>query len=471
MFKRKQKERAPMSISFDYFKSFVESCKKEIENERIIRIIQVSSYDFFFSLLYSKKAIHISLNAQNPFIALEENKVFPKLTSTNQLNELKKHLENARLLNFEIVNDDKILCITFRKTYDNFEILNGKIYCEFITNHPNLIIVNENNKIIYANRYSSLESKRPLIQGITYESPKKSLSEIDTKLQISDDFHKIQAYDSTIEQLISKSLYGTTIKKVNNTIKQLHKKIDILNRILLDDMQFQSYKDAGDYIYSHLDEDLHSFKIGEKEFLIDLRFSLTENANRFYKKYKKLKEGQRINMEFLDKANKDLQYFTNIKSQIEKSNLFDIEGIISELEQEGFVKPIKKAKKEIKSIMPYFVLIDDIKIGFGKNNIQNETLTFSLSKPKYYFLHVKDYSGSHVVIFSDDPSPKVIDIAAKLALFLSKQSLGDVLLADIKDVKKSNVRGLVNIIKFQTIHINSYNNEEIEKIYDSATRE
>ncbi|MEG1313464.1 MAG: hypothetical protein RSD40_04030, partial [Bacilli bacterium] len=91
-------------------------------------------------------------------------------------------------------------------------------------------------------------------------------------------------------------------------------------------------------------------------------------------------------------------------------------------------------------------------------------------KPNYYFFHIKDYNGSHVVIFSSNPNENQINYAAELALFLSHKENGEVLLADVHDVKKANKLGKVNILKFETILINSYDEQKIKEKLKEAKK-
>ena len=114
--------------------------------------------------------------------------------------------------------------------------------------------------------------------------------------------------------------------------------------------------------------------------------------------------------------------------------------------------------------LPYFVKVDKTIIGFGKNAEQNNYLTFILAKKDYYYLHIKDHSGSHVVIFSNNPSKEAILVASEIALILSKLDNGEVYLADVKDVKKGDRIGEVNILKYETITLHSIRDETKELI-------
>ena len=148
-----------------------------------------------------------------------------------------------------------------------------------------------------------------------------------------------------------------------------------------------------------------------------------------------------------------------------------MDDIIDELKEQGYIKENKstqnkKNKKKIEKIYnPRFITIDGIKIGFGLSSYQNDYLTFTLAKKDDYFLHVKDSHGPHVIIFSSNPSQEVILVAAEIALYLANKTVGEIYLADKKDVKKiPGQLGKVIINNYQTISLNSIRESTIEII-------
>ena len=194
------------------------------------------------------------------------------------------------------------------------------------------------------------------------------------------------------------------------------------------------------------------------------------NANKLYKKYKKAKKGQELIDDFISKISAELEYFDKIDLQLINYNIDDIAEIRYQLTKDGYIKNKANTKVEKPSFSPYYIEVEGVKIAYGKNSIQNDTLTFQLSKKDYYYLHIKDYHGAHVVIFDNNPDPNIIKIAAELALFLSNKDSGDIQLADVADVKKTNIKGKVLINKYELITINSYNKSEIVNLLKSSKR-
>lgn len=455
-----------MSISLNYFKEFV---KINLEQQRIVKIVMLSKNDYYFSLLPLKRVLHISLNFPSPFIELIDSLPFTdKLETSLILNNIKKHLSSAKIIVTEIYNDDKIIKFKYKKTYENYEIMFGNVFIEFITNHPNIIITDDNLKIICATHYTSLVAERVIRPNLTYVGQDKT--NIVKKITQNDDIGIINKYNESIILKNIKERFSPIFKVIKSKIKQLSKRALFLQETINNCNNFNDYKDIGDYIYTYMDSIKdNSFMFNEKLIILDPSISLIDNANKYYKKYHKLKTGLDINKDFLNKALNDLKYYENIQFQI---NNADIESII-EIENELYnLKVIdkKSTKKPISSAKPYHFNFKETDIYFGKNNMQNENLTFNLAKKNYYYFHCKDYHGSHVIAFSSNPDKDVIRLCCELALYLSSLKCGEVILSDVKDVKKTPVRGLVNILKYNTIEIKSYDEELIKSYVAKSIR-
>ena len=102
-----------------------------------------------------------------------------------------------------------------------------------------------------------------------------------------------------------------------------------------------------------------------------------------------------------------------------------------------------------------YVVVDGLKIYFGKNMQQNNDISFKLAKKEYMYFHIKDYHGSHVVIFSDNPSKEMILTASEMCLILSNKSSGDVQYTLIKNIKKGPELGLALLNTYELITLHS----------------
>ena len=121
--------------------------------------------------------------------------------------------------------------------------------------------------------------------------------------------------------------------------------------------------------------------------------------------------------------------------------------------------PNKKGPKKKKDKYNlYQIRFKDHLITFGKNNIQNETLTFKYAKPGYMWFHAQKYHGSHLCVDTDTPDEETIRMCANLAAYFSKGRYSSSVPVDYclqKNVKKikGSRSGLVAISNYKTIFI------------------
>ena len=176
---------------------------------------------------------------------------------------------------------------------------------------------------------------------------------------------------------------------------------------------------------------------------LDPRLTPAENAQRYYSKYNKAKHALVKIAEQLIKTEEDIGYFESLLQQVIQGSAADIEEIRDELAEQGFMKArrLKKKKKDTRPVPDAFVSSSGVPISVGKNNKQNDYLTFKLAKRSEIWLHTKDIPGSHVVIHSDSPDDETIREAASLAAYFSKareSASVPVDYTEVRHVKKPN---------------------------------
>ncbi|RUL55862.1 Rqc2 family fibronectin-binding protein [Lysinibacillus antri] len=174
---------------------------------------------------------------------------------------------------------------------------------------------------------------------------------------------------------------------------------------------------------------------------ISERKTPVENAQSYYTKYNKAKNALIMVNEQIEKTNSDVQYFEMLLAQVEQASPADIEEIREELAEQGYLRlrSSKKKKKPTKPSPEQYVSSSGIQISVGKNNKQNDYLTFKLAKRSEIWLHTKDIPGSHVVIHSSEPDETTLLEAATLSAYFSKardSSSVPVDYTEIRQVKK-----------------------------------
>lgn len=171
---------------------------------------------------------------------------------------------------------------------------------------------------------------------------------------------------------------------------------------------------------------------------LDLSLSPNQNAQRYFKKYQKLKEAVKHLSGLIEETKQSIHYFESVEYNLSQANLDEIEDIREELVQAGFMKR-RATDKRHKRKKPEQYLASDGKtiILVGRNNLQNEELTFKMAKKGELWFHAKDIPGSHVIIKDNlNPSDEVKTDAAELAAYFSKGRYSNLLQVDMIEAKK-----------------------------------
>ena len=158
------------------------------------------------------------------------------------------------------------------------------------------------------------------------------------------------------------------------------------------------------------------------EIPLDERLSPQQNSQAYYKKYAKLKRTYVAVTEQLEKLTQDLEYLETIAPSLELCSTNDeIAELEDELASIGALKKTRKDKIKTKPSQPIAYEIDEFVVLVGKNNLQNDKLTFKVANGGDLWIHTKDARGSHVIVFAEarEIPDKVTQIACEIAAFYS----------------------------------------------------
>ena len=204
----------------------------------------------------------------------------------------------------------------------------------------------------------------------------------------------------------------------------------------------------------------HQLKPGEKSLTcinyynneevtipIDSDFTPMENANRYFNRYNKLKRTYEALTVQLAETKEEIEHLDSVMNALEiVRQEQDLTLIKEELVQSGYMRRKSTGKKErntSKTHPMHFISSDGYSIYVGKNNYQNDELTFKFATGGDWWFHAKQMAGSHVVIKCDGKEPPVrtFEEAASLAAYFSKGRGSDKVEIDYtlkKNVKKPN---------------------------------
>lgn len=176
------------------------------------------------------------------------------------------------------------------------------------------------------------------------------------------------------------------------------------------------------------------------EISLDRALTPNQNAQRYFKKYQKLKEAVKHLKGIISDTKNTITYLESVETSLNHASMEDINYIREELVETGFIKR-RAHDKQHKRKKPEQYLASDGKtiIMVGRNNLQNDELTFKMARKGELWFHAKDIPGSHVLIRDNlNPSDEVKTDAAELAAYYSKARLSNLVQVDMIEAKKLN---------------------------------
>ncbi len=146
-----------------------------------------------------------------------------------------------------------------------------------------------------------------------------------------------------------------------------------------------------------------------------------ENAQRYYKKYNKLKVAKIEVQKQIELNETEISYLETLVAQLDVAAPRDIVEIREELAEGGYIRQKRQKKKQTAKVaLEGYTSSTGVEFYVGKNNTQNDYLTFKFARRDEVWLHVKDIPGSHVIIRSTEPDETTLLEAATVAAYFSK---------------------------------------------------
>ena len=444
--------------SYAAFNRIVEELKKKIVGCRINNITVINSHDFLCTLsMIKEEKLLISLNHQHPFIALVDiKKVEP--TITGNLNEsLRKYLKDAYIVDISLDHNDRIVHFIIQKANDYYEKVVTHLYLECIPQRANLVFVNSDNHIIHALHYSGVTTARPILNNLSYEYPANGVLKEEGEIPSLKDIKKqaINYYENAL--LVHKKEKFTPLYRfIKSRIKSLNKKTSVLNNEIEAAKEHLNDADHGNYLLAfQSDKELLDQYLKDNNLSLDNSKTVVENANQMFKKYKKSKRTIEMATLEIEKAKQEEDYLSYLLGSSQFMNDDELLALSQEL------LPKQHLKKKIQPIRSSYIVYEGVKISFGKNASSNNELTFKIANKDDTYLHIKDYHGAHVIIHHNNPSNEVKLVASELALILSNKSAGDVMITNMKNVKKGHALGEANLLNYSVITLNKVREDTI----------
>ncbi|AIS03655.1 Rqc2 family fibronectin-binding protein [Lactococcus lactis] len=306
------------------------------------------------------------------------------------------------------------------------------------------------------------DSKNALT-GLSVKEFKEKLLIVTPSIYPNDTFSSIKladefvSFDSLSEMLDTyyadkaerdrvKQVAASVIKKIQNELKKNRDKLKKQERELLATDNAEIFRQKGELLNTFLNQvpndksnvTLENYYTNEPiEIALNPALSPVQNAQRYFHRYQKLKQAVKFLGEQIAKTKETIHYLESVESNLENADVAEIADIREELIQTGYIKQKYRNKKQKMLPPEKYQAEDGTIILVGKNNLQNEQVSFKLSRRGDLWFHVKDIPGSHVLITGNtNPSDETITFAGELAAYFSKARYSNLVQVDVLDVKK-----------------------------------
>ena len=259
-----------------------------------------------------------------------------------------------------------------------------------------------------------------------------------------DTYYKDKAERDRVKQQASE-----LIRRVENELQKNRHKLKKQEKELLATDNAEEFRQKGELLTTFLhqvpnDQDqviLDNYYTNQPiTIALDKALTPNQNAQRYFKRYQKFKEAVKYLTDLIEETKATILYLESVETVLNQAGLEEIAEIREELIQTGFIRRRQREKIQ-KRKKPEQYLASDGKtiIYVGRNNLQNEELTFKMARKEELWFHAKDIPGSHVVISGNlTPSDEVKTDAAELAAYFSQGRLSNLVQVDMIEVKKLN---------------------------------
>ena len=270
---------------------------------------------------------------------------------------------------------------------------------------------------------------------------------------------------------------GAVRKTVQNLCTRLTRKLAIQEKELAATFERERLRQLGDILTANIHriqkgqtvivcEDFYDEEMKPIEIPLSPILSPQQNAAKFYKDYTRMKNAEKELTRQISLGETELHYLRSVLEELDRAQTdADLEEIRQELQQEGYLKADsgKKRMKQARSNPMRFVSTDGFAIYVGRNNRQNEELTFRSARKDDLWLHAQKVHGSHVIIACAGQSvpDDTVTQAAQLAAYYSEAEGGQNISVDVTSVKQvkkipGGKTGMVIYHTYRTVVVNPY---------------
>ena len=281
-------------------------------------------------------------------------------------------------------------------------------------------------------------------------------------------------------------------KTVSNLCQRLTRKLAIQEKELTATYDRERLRQLGDILTANIHrvqkgqtmvecEDFYDETMALIQIPLSPTLSPQQNAAKFYKDYTRMKNAEKELTRQIELGGQELQYLQSVLDELNRAGSEqELEEIRRELQEGGYVKADsgKKKMKQSKLAPMRFESTDGFPIYVGRNNKQNDELTFKMARKDDLWLHASKVHGSHVIIACAGVTPpdNTITQAAQLAAYYAETTGGQNIAVDmtpVKQVKKipNGKPGMVIYHSYKTVIANPYANIVMDALNTEKTED
>jgi predicted ribosome quality control (RQC) complex YloA/Tae2 family protein len=245
-----------------------------------------------------------------------------------------------------------------------------------------------------------------------------------------------QAVEAYYGQVVGEDAYAVAKRRVREAILRAREKVrrkqEALQRSRVSQARVEELRRQGEMILAYA----HRIEPGQRELTapvgpdeppllikLDPTISPVENAQRYFKRYKKAKSGAGEIPALLQRAELEMRYLDQLETDLDlAANRPEIQEVEASLAEAGYVREKRRRRKMARSQPLAVKSQDGLLILVGKNSRQNEEVTFRRAAPRDLWLHVRDAPGAHVIVKTGgrEVPEATLRQAAQLAAYYSQ---------------------------------------------------
>ena len=471
-------------MKFDLINHVVDELAVQLAGARVSKIYQPAPEILLFKLWNGKETLRLLLSAevQKSRIHLTD-KTWPNPHIPPRFCQLLR-ARISRINSLSVVNDDRIVQFSCAGSQGDCRLM-----IELTGKSSNLILLNDQGIIIdVLKRITADGQQREILPGKEYRFPEKIEIQQGIENRPSCQLENNDSWNQTVENLYScdehtenkHDFYRQLQQTINRQTKKLQKRLLGIEKDLQKQQNSEVDRQIGDLLLANLhlitrgmvEIELQNYYLQPPEMLtiqLDPLLLPAENAEKYFKRYKKRMRGEQHSQRRLQETQAELEWLGQLDYQLKDSvKNSDIEEIAQELRQAGLLKDKNRlhAKRTLQPSIPHETTSPSgFKILWGRNNRQNDDISTKILKNGDFWFHVQNAPGAHVVMKVGNTNlvmkDEDLNYAAAIAAGYSKarnDNKVEVMLSDAKSVHKPKgcKPGLVNVLQYQTMIVKPF---------------